>query len=66
MERLYAAFARAGFGWIMVSDFPAKLKRNPVDLALLIPNQPIFSGPPRVEAPLFYGARPASSKRAAP
>lgn len=58
MQRLYAAFARAGFGWIMVSAFPALLKRNPVDTALLIPNQPIFSGPPRVDAPLILN-RPA-------
>lgn len=58
MERLYAAFARAGSGWIMVSDFPAKLRRNPVDTALLIPNQPILSRSPRVEAPLLL-KRPA-------
>jgi hypothetical protein len=58
MERLYAAFARAGFGWIMVSAFPALLKRNPVDTALLIPNQPIYSGLPRVRAPVILN-RPA-------
>lgn len=58
MQRLYAAFARAGFGWIVISAFPALLKRNPVDMALLRPNQPIFSGPPRVEAPLILN-RPA-------
>lgn len=64
MERLYAAFVWAGFGWILVSKpnertgIPSLLKRNPVDTALLIPNQPIYSGPPRVEVPLVL-KRPA-------
>lgn len=52
LERIYAAFARAGFAWIIVSAAPGLLKRNPVDLALRSSNQPIFSAPPIVEAPL--------------
>jgi hypothetical protein len=59
MERIYAACARAGFAWIIVSAAPSLLKRNLVDTALLTPNQPIFSAPPSVEAPLRL-ERPAA------
>lgn len=48
MDRLSSEFARRGVAWVQVSDFPQLLERTPVDRALRIPNQPIYSGKPRV------------------
>jgi hypothetical protein len=59
LHRLYAAFARAGLAWILISSVPSLLKRNIVDSALFVPNQPIFSAAPDVSAPLVL-ARPVS------